>query len=285
MFCIMTFRKIVSFFFLVLASLAFTACDIIEEPYMTSPGGNGNTGEVVRKVLLEEFTGHQCPNCPAGAETADALKEFFGEQLVIVSIHAGFFARTTAPHFLADYRTSAGTEINNYFGVAANPAGMVNRKEFSGNRILNPSAWGGAISQILEEEPQAGIEISLSYETTSRNLNVAINTTALKSLQGPLYLAALLLEDNILSPQQTNDSQYTNGIQENYNHRHVLRTDINGTWGEVISENGAEVNEEFPKSYNITLDEGWNESTCSVVAYVYSGTNMEIIHVEEKKLY
>lgn len=273
--------------FSVLLALLFLvlACDIIEEPYMTGPDGNGQTGEVVRKVLLEEFTGHQCPNCPAGAQEAADLKAFFGDQLVIVSIHAGFFARTTAPHFIADYRTAAGNDINSYFGISANPVGMVNRKEFSGNRIQNPSAWGGAISQILEQDPQAGIEISLSYDMMSRQLNVAIKTTALENIEGPLYLAAFLLEDNIMSPQQTNDPQYPNGIQDNYYHMHVLRTDINGAWGEELSDDGASTDQVFMKNYSLVLDTGWKETFCSVVAFVYSGTNMEVIQAEEKKLF
>lgn len=273
------------FSFLLALFFTMPGCDIIEEPYMTGPGGNGQTGEVVRKVLLEEFTGHQCPNCPAGAQEAADLKAFFGEQLIIMSIHAGFFARTTAPHFLADYRTQAGNEINSYFGISANPVGMVNRKEFSGNRIQNPSAWGGAISQILEQDPQAGIRISLSYESLNRQLSVEIKTSILDNLEGPVYLVAFLLEDNIVSPQQTNDPQFPNGINADYVHRHLLRSDINGAWGEPLSETGAASGQEFVKSYSITLDHGWNENNCSVVAFIYSGTTMEVIQTEEKKLF
>ncbi len=278
-------KKLSTILSLVAFGLLLASCDIIEEPYMTGPDQNGHQGEVVRKVLLEEFTGHQCPNCPAGAQEAADLKAFFGDQLIIMSIHAGFFARTTAPHFLADYRTPAGNEINTYFGISYNPVGMVNRAEFSGSRILTPSAWGGAISQILEQDPQAGIEINLSYETMSRQLNVAIKTTALEIIEGPLYLAAFLLEDNIMSPQQTNDPQYPNGIQENYYHMHVLRADINGAWGEPLSETGAAQGQEYIKNYSIALDQGWKETFCSVVAYIYDGTNLEVIQAEEKKLY
>jgi hypothetical protein len=281
----MSFKRFFALSVLLFAGLLLGSCDIIEEPFMTTPDDDQPNGEVVRKVLLEEFTGHQCPNCPEGAREAADLKAFFGDRLVIMSIHAGFFARTSAPHFLADYRTTAGNEINAYFGISYNPVGMVNRKEFSGSRILTSSAWGGAISQILEQEPQAGIEISLSYASVSRRLNVAIKTTVLQNIQGPLYLAAFLLEDNIMSPQQTNDPQYPSGIQENYDHMHVLRTGINGTWGEELSENGANANQVFLKNFSLVLDAGWKENFCSVVAFIYSGANLEIIQAEAKKLF
>jgi len=281
----MMIRKLITILTFLLSGLFLASCDIIEEPKMTGPGHNGHQGEVVRKVLLEEFTGHQCPNCPDGAQEAADLKAFFGDRLVIMSIHAGFFARTTAPHFLADYRTTAGNNINSYFGISYNPVGMVNRAGFSGSPILTPSAWGGAISQILQQEPQAGIEISLNYQSISRQLNASFKTTALENIQGPIYLAVFLVENNIMSPQQTNDPQYPNGIKENYIHMHVLRTDINGPWGEELSEIGAGAGQAFMKNYNITLDQGWNATYCSVIAFVYSGTNLEVIQAEEKKLF
>lgn len=281
----MTFKRLNLIFVAFLVVFFLPGCDIIEEPYMTGPGNGNQNGEVVRKVLLEEFTGHQCPNCPEGAQEAADLKAFFGDQLIIMSIHAGFFARTTAPHFLADYRTPAGDEINSYFGISYNPVGMVNRAEFSGSRILSPSAWGGAISQILEQEPEADIEITLLYQSHNRQLNLSIKTTALQNIQGPIYLAAFLVEDNIMSPQQTNNPDFPNGINDNYYHMHVLRTDINGAWGETLSETGTEANQAFIKSYTITLDPAWNESYCSVIAVVYSGTNLEVIQAEQKKLY
>lgn len=267
-----------------LAALVFTACDIIEEPYLTTPGGNGNHGEVVRKVLLEEFTGHQCPNCPEGAATAAALREFFGDQLIIISIHAGFFARTTAPDFLTDYRTAAGNELNAYFGISSYPAGMVNRKEISGSPILNPGAWGGVISEILEEDPQADIKISLVYQASNRRLEVTLETTLLESLLCPLYLSAFLVEDSLISPQKTNDSQYPDGIIRDYVHRHVLRTCINGTWGETLISGQMAEPGVYTKTYSLTLDEQWNKENCSVVAYLYSGQTLEIIQAEEEKL-
>lgn len=281
----MMFRKIISLFSFLLATLVFSACDIIEEPYMTNSGGNGNNGEVVRKVLLEEFTGHQCPNCTEGAATAATLKEFFGDQMVIISIHAGFFARTSAPNFLTDYRTAAGNEINSYFGISYNPVGMVNRKEGSGSPILNPNAWGGVISEILEQEPQAGINISTSYQASNRKLDVTIKSTMLEDLECPIYLVAFLLEDNLISPQKTNDSEYPDGIIPDYVHRHVLRTCINGTWGETLSSGQVSAMEVFTKTYSLTLNEEWNAENCSVVAYLYSGQTLEVIQAEEKKLY
>ena len=45
-----------------------------------------------RVVLLEEFTGQNCSNCPTAHRTIEALQEQYGASLVSVSIHAGSFA-------------------------------------------------------------------------------------------------------------------------------------------------------------------------------------------------
>ena len=46
----------------------------------------------MKKVLIEEFTGVRCVNCPEGSEKIETLLAIHGERLVAVSIHAGFFA-------------------------------------------------------------------------------------------------------------------------------------------------------------------------------------------------
>jgi hypothetical protein len=39
------------------------SCDIVEGPYAKKKGGtNDTTEQVVRKILIEDFTGHQCGN-------------------------------------------------------------------------------------------------------------------------------------------------------------------------------------------------------------------------------
>ncbi len=55
----------------------------IIEPFV--PSGN-------RVVLLEEFTGKGCTNCPKGSRELENLLTQFPNNLVAVSLHAGFFA-------------------------------------------------------------------------------------------------------------------------------------------------------------------------------------------------
>ena len=53
------------------------------EPFV--PSGN-------RVVLIEEFTGKGCTQCPKGSRELENLLTLFPDNLVAVSIHAGPFA-------------------------------------------------------------------------------------------------------------------------------------------------------------------------------------------------
>ena len=48
--------------------------------------GNANT---TRNILLEDYTGHKCPNCPNAASAASALENDNPGRVFVASIHTG----------------------------------------------------------------------------------------------------------------------------------------------------------------------------------------------------
>ncbi len=267
----------------VLFAFSFSGCDKIEPPYMNENGDqNDDDTIVVRKILLEEFTGHQCPNCPEGMKTANQLKDIYGNRLLIMSIHTGLFARPTPGDFENDYRTEAGDDIAAFFGINQYPVGIINRSEFDGSTMLSPSGWGSAISQIIDSPPVIKLQIQNDYSSSSRELSVNINAEALVDIEGEYHLSLFLLEDGIISPQKTNNEDYPTGIITDYEHNHVLREAINGSWGENFADDGLLSGETFNKDYSITLPEEWEADNCKVMAIIYNSESMEIIQAEER---
>ena len=63
----------------------FTACDEVSEGerYISLP-----QVETKRNVLLEDFTGQFCSNCPTAHATINSLKAQYGSSLIAVSVHA-----------------------------------------------------------------------------------------------------------------------------------------------------------------------------------------------------
>ena len=75
--------------------VGMVACDIIEEPYFKENNGGGQPGEetaVKKYVLLEDYTGVKCVNCPAAGELALQLQEQHHHQVIVLSVHAGSLA-------------------------------------------------------------------------------------------------------------------------------------------------------------------------------------------------
>jgi hypothetical protein len=272
--------------FITLVLLIFAACDIVEPPYMTDRDiDNGDTTEVVRKVLLEEFTGHQCPNCPDGTKMAEELKAYYGDQLIIMSVHAGWFARPLDGTFSNDYRTEEGEALNDFFGCINYPIGMVNRTDYENSRLLGYSAWGGAIQAITELPPAYIIELELDDTPDNAGLDISVDVTSLINCINEYHLSVFIIEDGIISPQRTNDPDYTTGIIEDYEHNHMLRKGVNGTWGEVLNDDNFAFGDTFSKQYQITLDDEWVPENCSVIAFVYRTDNLEIHQVEIAPLF
>jgi hypothetical protein len=57
------------------AALLATGCDVISPPYTEeSPADTGTAGAFVQKVLLEDYTGFRCGNCPEAHERAQELQ-------------------------------------------------------------------------------------------------------------------------------------------------------------------------------------------------------------------
>lgn len=263
-------------------NLLFFSCDTIEPPYLTNVEQGGENGEVVRKFLLEEFTGHRCPNCPAGSEIAKTLKNFYGDRLIVVSVHAGSFAIPINAPFNYDFRTPEGIALNNYFGVTSNPIGMLNRTEFEGTRLLTPASWGSAMQAIEDIEP--GFRFDLGVTHVSGNIyRLDADITALTDQDGELYLVALVLESGIIKPQKITHPDHPTGEILDYEHNHVLRKGITNIWGDKIIEDLFLQGIIMENSYTFELENSWDATNCSVVVYLMN-SSMEILQVEEKKL-
>jgi len=123
---------------------------------------SGSSAIVNEKViLLEEFTGHLCVNCPEATILAHDLKQTYGEQLVLLSIHAGDLAEPDQSPFDADYLTEAGTAIFNEFAPLGVPTGMINRTEYQGSYVLFKDSWEPAIQELINLPQLASIDISV----------------------------------------------------------------------------------------------------------------------------
>ncbi|MBL4652692.1 MAG: Omp28-related outer membrane protein [Flavobacteriales bacterium] len=285
----------------ILGFFSFNSCDYIADPFpetntsavdTTSNGQDDFTAPdlstLKRRILVEDYTGHTCGNCPSAAVTARGLKSTYGSQVYIMAVHAGFFAEPYGggSKFTTDFRTTAGEAWNTDFSVIGNPVGMVSRVEYNSETVLGPGAWAPAITQIIDKIPLFDVQMQLDYDASNNSISISIGTYITNDITGNYNIIVCILEDSIVDWQKNyappgGDPAYPVADVETYLHEHVLRDNINGNYGESIIS-GSEVAETWIiKNYSYNLDNLWDSKNCIVLAFVADATTKEILQVDE----
>ena len=175
------------------------SCDKIEGPYIENNTQDIDTTKVLKKILVEDFTGHTCGNCPRAHEALQELHEQYGEQVIGVGIHIGWFAQVGGA-YTYDFRTAAGADIDAAFSIdgAGLPQGMINRRTYQGNVLIPHGSWSTFVGEILNEEAKAKITISNTYNSADSSFSSSITSVFLDDITDELSLVVYLVEDSIV---------------------------------------------------------------------------------------
>ncbi|MDL2239890.1 Omp28 family outer membrane lipoprotein [Bacteroidales bacterium OttesenSCG-928-K03] len=255
---------------LVIISLV-VACDIIpEDSYLIPIENSSDSADISKRVvLIEEFTGHRCNNCPKAAEEVKKLQLIYGDKLIVMALHTGQLSNPYPPDFITNYRTPEGNEIFNHFNISAIPIGMVNRINYGGSPLVNYGDWEPKIADIINRDAIVNVEFTREYNSDNRSLSINVKTQFIGDEALPTKLCAFITESGMISPQS-----YGTEVVYDYVHNHVLRTSFeeSGTWGIELIGIGAETN-----SLNVTLKDNWVAENCEIIVYVYNTQTMEIL--------
>lgn len=257
--------KIKKLTILTIAAASLLACDTIDENerYVQL-----ETIEAKRNVLLEEFTGQNCPNCPTAHETAAKLKELYGEALITVSIHAGPFAFAEGTKSFPTFKTPEGDSYADAWGITTYPAGVINRT--SGDTSYPD--WATIIRDEVQKDAELDIELAATLNADKTAVSISTALKPLNDIEG--YLQLWITESGMIS-RQKNGSET---IRE-YEHNHVYRASVNGVGGKSVSLSSNVFN---TFNHSIDVKENWNAESLSVVAFVYN--NSGVLQVVEAKI-
>lgn len=240
-----------NYIWVLLLSLAAVACSPIseDERYIEM-----DAIEAKRVVLLEEFTGQTCPNCPTAHRTIEALQEQFGEAFIPVSIHAGTFAYEEGEHGDYFFKTPEGDQYAAMWNVQSYPSGVVNRT----SGISLHTDWARYVRSELERPAELDIELSASIVDDEIQIETQLQPSA--NLNGQLQL--WVLEDSIVSVQLDGAT-----LLSDYVHNNVYRASVNGVGGEKVS---LVANVYQKHSASLPLRSYWKKENLSIVAFVYN---------------
>jgi hypothetical protein len=300
-----------------------SSCDKVENPYpplfvdidtnliegmtyqeykSTLWGSFSTNNNVDVNVLIEDFTGHKCTNCPYAAVEARAIEEAFDHRVFVASIHAGPngstpFQGTAGALFSNDFTNPNGLQISSEIsdgGFIGNPSGTINRKVFGGQIFQNYGSWSGYTSGILATNSlKVNLQANTNYFPGTRGIIAHTEIDVKETITDDLYQVVYLIEDSLVSAQIVPaEWSFPSNIDAAYVHRDIHRGCLDGfamgrklTDADKKDKNGLSLTgNKYYLNYSYALPPQYEISNMHLLIFVYNGATKEVYQVIKKDL-
>ena len=236
------------------------------EPGDTTGSDTAVVDTVLRAVLVEEFSGQLCVNCPAATEALETMQEANGgpERVVVVSLHAGVGQMLAINETMGQamgyqgLATDFGEQLFSSYGLTSEPNAVINRN----SGVLGMGQWATNIVSALRVETPVGLSARTSYDAASRSLTVEVlgRSTAEEGWQGNVHV--WLTEDSIVSVQRLED-----GYEYDHVFNNIFRASATPMAGEAVTVPYA-VEPQPIHTATFTLNGVWRPDHMAVVVFV-----------------
>ncbi|MBU3661716.1 MAG: Omp28-related outer membrane protein [Bacteroidetes bacterium] len=297
--------KKLNFIIGVIASFLLASCEEIP-PYInmepdtviedTTYVGAAPTPQL-RRIVIEEFTGVRCPNCPKAQAEAKNISNANPGRVSIITIHSlGLYNSLTTPFdsdkysndkhkSKFDFRTKAGAEIFKMVGLTQGlPSGNVCRTKFNGEVSTNIDyqKWSAyANAEIAKPTP---VNIDLSAKNVGDEVEVRVTVTYTEAVTDSNFITVAILEGELEDVQESTDQNGVTIYVEDYIHNHVLRAVLSGFFGDQLKA-AYTPGRVFIKTYRFKRGADWNPSNLEAIAMVHKDViSKTIIHAKEVKV-
>lgn len=183
-----------------------------------------------RSILVEGFTGQDCPKCPDGHLKIKSVIENSTENIVEVSHHAGFYpdmyTMMDDMAYLFYYPNPSSTFA---------PAVMVNRRansDISSAPVIEVDSKNlkTLITNAAESKPYVSLNLDTKFDEAKRELKVKLQIKPHEQITADSVLFNVFLtQDNIQGSQSNGGDEYI--------HHHVFRGTVTGnSWGILLKD-------------------------------------------------
>ncbi len=237
--------------------------------FFTTTAYNVSTQVQNKNILIEDFTGIYCGNCPDAHVVINEMMKVQGDKIYPIAIHAGYYAAAGLGD--PDFRTPEGDSLDIYFQPDGYPNGMINRTNFDGGEsyMYSRGLWNQYCHIIADQVAPVNLWLSSYYDSTTKQLTVRVEG---------YYTADSEVAQNMLNVvlTQSNIVGYQNGggMGDKYIHNHVARKYLTPMWGDTIAtcKQGSFFSKEYvydvPSDIN---DIPFDPAHIEVVAYICEG--------------
>ncbi|RYD52273.1 MAG: Omp28-related outer membrane protein [Sphingobacteriales bacterium] len=240
----------------------------------------------LRRVLVEEFTGVTCPNCPAGHLIIKNLIEGNPGRISAIGFQPFNIAQANpSKETRIDNRTQKGTDLSNttFGSIPFLPCASIDRVKAQNSLLSQPSQWTLKVTDRMKIAAPMNIDITSTYDSTTRELKLKVHMAYTADVTTKNGLTVALVENHVVDAQES-----TNTIYDEYDHEHVFRDFLTATAGDAFlndypTKTAGRVVDRY---FTYTVDAKWKPENCVIVAYVHNAEtdNIELLQVAEKSL-
>ncbi len=181
-----------------------------------------------RNVLIEEFTGASCTNCPAAHEELEQREKDNPGRLNVLALYIKGPIQTTPPHDAQyDFRHQDSKVISDaiFGGVNQLPTAGVDRRPVAGVVKLDRGAWGAAIQSALAVPDSINLTVYSGYNPDTQEDTIICTMSYPYAITFGHNLHVALVQDNVVDVQEypTNDPVHP-GSDEEYDFTNIIRS-------------------------------------------------------------
>ncbi len=247
---------------LLVACLCLSAFAIAQTGVSTSPQN--------RVVMLEEFTGINCPNCPPGHTLASNLLNSNPGQMFVVAYHPNNSNYTNPSAGQPDFRRAypAAFYSTPYCGTSRfMPSAFIGREPGSnGEKITGTGGWTTAVNTIKTQPSPVNVGVAAVYNSLSNVLSITVQAYYTSTVTDANTIFVTLAENGIVGYQSNGSA--------NYIHNHVFREAFTAQWGDPIANRTQGSMNTY--TYTFTNVPNYVMANCEVSAFVYNSVTTKV---------
>jgi len=162
------------------------------------------------QVLVEEFTGQACSNCPAGHAILDSDEVHYPGLINVIALFPHDNSPLTNPPAGAAYDFTSVTALNIantvYGSVPQYPSAGIDRLPYlsSSGRYIADANWTADITSLLPQVDSLNMGVSSSYATVAgvTTATIVATVTYLQSMTTQQNLSVVVVADSIIDVQE-----------------------------------------------------------------------------------
>ena len=249
--------------------------------------------EPVKRVVVEEFTGQSCVNCPLGIRGMENLENYYGDLIIPMALH----------NYTGDELGAGSSAYSSFLGLGAAPSAIVQRSgeitypitqytdannnvrySFVPNETSKEkTTWFTEVQKEFAKPAQAEVTATATLAKSGKSYTVPVNVKyALNADRQNLKLFAVILENGLLGYQSNGFSAISDetlgewGQGGKYGlptvNSYIFDYVVRGTYGETFTGT--------PDLFPTTIEAGKDYTTkltIPVPAEVRKAENTEIV--------